>query len=360
MEKDNLLFLRRLHGRIHEWRIKKQESIILIKCLVWPFGKKVYLIGTPEHTNIGDSAIVLAEKAFLEKSGFKKNQIKEITLNEYSKYSDIIKKCVRKNQLICWLGGGNMGDQWLGEEYFRRNAMADFKENPMIIFPQTIYYTNTEGGKKEKELSVKYYDGNDRLTIVAREKISFDIMRELYPNVKILLTPDIVLSSTKELYGIKKEKRTDILLCMRNDSEKSLSIRECKIIEDILRKKVGDFKRTDMMSDIPVTKENREVCVQRKMREFAHAKLVVTDRLHGMVFAAITETPCIVFSNYNQKVSGTYEWIKGLNYIHYVNSVEELEKEIENLLEIKEGVFGNSTWSSAFNKLEETIKQYTM
>ena len=62
------------------------------------------------------------------------------------------------------------------------------------------------------------------------------------------------------------------------------------------------------------------------MQEFCDAKLVITDRLHGMIFAAISETPCIVFSNYNHKVGGTYEWIKQLPYIRYVENMGEAKK----------------------------------
>ena len=36
------------------------------------------------------------------------------------------------------------------------------------------------------------------------------------------------------------------------------------------------------------------------MSEIGKRKVVVTDRLHGMIFCAITGTPCVVFSNYNQ------------------------------------------------------------
>lgn len=51
--------------------------------------------------------------------------------------------------------------------------------------------------------------------------------------------------------------------------------------------------------------------------------MVITDRLHGMIFAAITGTPCIAFDNISKKVSGVYKWIESLEYIKVVNSFEE-------------------------------------
>lgn len=58
-----------------------------------------------------------------------------------------------------------------------------------------------------------------------------------------------------------------------------------------------------------------------KFKDFQKSKLVITDRLHGMVFCAISGTPCIAFSNYNHKVKGTYDWIKDLDYIKYVDNI---------------------------------------
>lgn len=41
-----------------------------------------------------------------------------------------------------------------------------------------------------------------------------------------------------------------------------------------------------------------------KYIKFRECELVITDRIHGMIFAAITGTPCIALSNY--KIKGTY------------------------------------------------------
>lgn len=63
-----------------------------------------------------------------------------------------------------------------------------------------------------------------------------------------------------------------------------------------------------------------------KLEERASSKLLITDRLQGMVFAAITGTPCIVLNNNHYKVKGTYEWISTLDYIEYVADIAKVEK----------------------------------
>ena len=56
-----------------------------------------------------------------------------------------------------------------------------------------------------------------------------------------------------------------------------------------------------------------------KWEEFKHARLVITDRLHGMIFSAITGTPCVALNNSNGKVGFEYEWLKNLPYIGFVD-----------------------------------------
>ena len=60
------------------------------------------------------------------------------------------------------------------------------------------------------------------------------------------------------------------------------------------------------------------------MSEFASCKLVITDRLHGMIFSAITGTKCFALDNLSKKVSGGYEWVKDLGYITLCKDTDEL------------------------------------
>ena len=199
---NSLYPLRRIHGIVHEWlerKKKKWEFILYICC---PLGEKYYVLGTPQHTNLGDSAIVLSEISFLKQCGIREKRIKEVTTEEYKEYKDILKARIRKSDKIFLHGGGNMGDQWLGEELLRRDMLSTFEENKIIIFPQTIFYSDTTKGQKEEKNSISFYNRNN-LTIVAREYMSFERMKYLYPNANVLLTSDIVLSTNKDIFGVK-------------------------------------------------------------------------------------------------------------------------------------------------------------
>ena len=54
-----------------------------------------------------------------------------------------------------------------------------------------------------------------------------------------------------------------------------------------------------------------------------------------MIFAAITETPCIAIGNYNYKVKGVYDWISELNYIYFVEDIETAKEKINELLQLE-------------------------
>lgn len=357
--KDLLFPLRVMHGRLHEWRLQLQDRLRRARVLLLPLGRKYYVLGTPTHTNIGDSAIVLAERAFLERYACSADRIKELTVGEVKERTEAIIWCLKKakRSTICWHGGGNMGDQWFQEEAFRRKLIAELPDRNTVVFPQTIFYTDTERGKREEAASIPVYNGRSSMTLVAREQTSYQKMKEIYPDTKILLTPDIVLSCTMKDFGVSPEERKGALLCARSDAEKSI---QDNVWEELIKEleSAGEaVRRTDMYSAESVTKENRAERVREKMQEFCSAKLVITDRLHGMVFAAITGTPCIVFSNYNHKVKGTFDWISYLPYIRYVETEDEAKQVIPELLKMKNCRFDNSPLKPYFDQLAEVVKK---
>ena len=82
---------------------------------------------------------------------------------------------------------------------------------------------------------------------------------------------------------------------------------------------------------------------------------MVTDRLHAMIFAAITNTPCIAFDNKSNKVECVYKWIKYLSYIKFVRDIEEVETYVEHLLEIGQCKYDNSRLQPYFDELRKRL-----
>ena len=321
-----------------------------------PMGDKAFVIGTPSHANIGDSAIAIAEIRFLQNALQRKMPVKEITVREIQKFNKLLQNPQSAKNHYFWHGGGNMGDQWYNEEMIRQRFIMGYRDCRFVIFPQTIFYSDTESGQSKKNDSKAIYNHPD-ITIVAREKTSFEIMKKVYPEAQHLLTPDIVLSSTMEDYGVINRKREGVLFISRSDPEKAVDEGVWEKIADSVESLGRKVIFSDMISDVPLTKENRMECVRRKMQDICDAELVITDRLHGMVFAALTGTPCIVFSNYSHKVKGTYDWISYLPYICYVESFEEAKRAIPSLLSLQESKYEKKPLQLYFDELSKMINQ---
>lgn len=339
--------IKKVHRKLR-YEINKLKSWIYIK---FPLGEKYYILGTPTHPNVGDSAIALAETLFIRRTIGWRFPIKELTNSEVLQYSHYINP--NHNHLF-WHGGGNMGDYYNEENY--RRQFINKVSSKLVIFPQTFFYSDTETGNKELVASIDIYNSNS-ITIVAREKYSFERMKEMYPKARVILTPDIVLSSTCNDYGVSIVERSGVLFVTRTDLEKSIDDNTWEELKSKISQQGICYSVTDMYSKTPVTKENRAVIVREKMQEFCKAQLVITDRLHGMVFAALTDTPCVAFGNFNSKVKGTYEWINYLPYIRYVETLKEALEIIPKLLNMQNNQFCADPLILSFDELTNIIKE---
>ena len=297
--------------------------------------KKIIHILTPTHGNMGDQAIVYATNKYL-KDNFSEYKLIEVYRKDIYKYFYAIKRIINKDDIIILIGGGNMGNLWIQEEIDRRFIIDSFKKNKIISMPQTISFTDDCIGKKEFNITKKIYNKNNNLTLIAREKKSYKIMKENFKKNNIILNPDTVLY-LNDLFDIEFSKRKGIITCIRNDKESLLKENKHILINE-LKKNYNDVYEYDTVIDKLVSKENREKELKKMLNTFRGCKLVITDRLHGMVFAAITKTPCIVTKSLDHKVIGTYEWIKELNYIRLVDNfdfknIKPLIDELEYLKE---------------------------
>lgn len=244
-----------------------------------------------------------------------------------------------------------MGDEWVKEENDRRKVMKTFANNRIIVFPQTIHYRDIQ----KLHESAKFYAQFKKLTIVAREKQSFKVLRDNYEN-EIILTPDIVLFLKDKLHINFSGMRDGCLLCYRNDSEIAMPEQTKKDIEEGLKKQGIQYSYTDMISQHQILPDIRNRVIMNKLKEIAGARLVITDRLHGMVFCYLTNTPCLVFSNYNHKVLGTYEWIKDSAFIK-LGDTEKFEQQISELLSMREHKMTHVIDGNEYKEIERRIVQ---
>lgn len=88
-----------------------------------------------------------------------------------------------------------------------------------------MYFSQTSIGMQELQNSIKVYSSNKNLVLVARDHVSYDLMKKNFIKNRVLLTPDIVLY-LNETYP--KSKREGVALFIRNDVEGILNSNEKK------------------------------------------------------------------------------------------------------------------------------------
>lgn len=279
--------------------------------------KPVFLIFTPEHANLGDHAIAYAEQKMLNRLGITYYEItgKQLyTLHQYGYFK------LLNNATVLVNGGGNLGMLWSEIEKMNRWIISELKDSTICIMPNSIYYAPGEDGQQEFRRSIEIYNRHPRLYMYARELTSYDIMKKAYKNVKLI--PDVVLSLNE--CKNSKDQRKGCLFCMRDDVERTLSDEEYQILYQEAKKLFGEIGFSNTVLDYNVKPSDREKELKKKLIEYQQAELVVTDRLHGMIFCAITGTKCIVLNGKSPKIRGCYHWIEKLDYISFIENAADL------------------------------------
>ena len=232
--------------------------------------------------------------------------------------------------------------------------MDSFPHHKIIVLPQTIYFSSDKQGDEAKKKIVKTYGKCDDLTICARDHVSYQLMKALF-SARIIEVNDIVAYLSGKIEKSDK-KRNGILLVLRSDVESALSADEKKRLQSTCRQQTEQLHVTDTCTGQMVERQDREKELQDKWKMFSEAELVVTDRLHGMIFSLITGTPCIILGNNHHKVRATYETFKDCEYLWYANSVDEAQKLIQTMYSSGTKYNPYNT-SECYKELEQLIVQ---
>ena len=273
--------------------------------------KKCYVFLAADYGNLGDVAITYAQEKYLSEQ-FPEHEIIDVPISKTLSHLKTLRHICSPNDIVTVVGGGNMSDLYFDIELLRQMVVKAFPNNRVISFPQTMFFSDSLSGNYLKRQAVKVYSQHINLTLTARERWSHDMMKSILPSCK--LTPDIVMTLDKRE---PISTRKGITFCMRNDIESGIS-QEFK--EELRLQLANLYDIVDYDTHIGrggLSLEERENELNKIWAQFRSSQWVITDRLHGMIFAFITGTPCIVFPNNNYKIEGCYNWIKDCGYIYF-------------------------------------------
>lgn len=304
--------------------------------------KRIYLFGTPQYMNYGDIAIYAAEMKFLKKY-LPNYEIISIPERFVSSKIEVVESIMDDKDIIALQGGGNMGDVWQFPDMLRQDVIRVLgAKHRIILFPQSLSFNN----KKWLEDMCQILKGCKNISLFARDEFSYRNMKKYFPdNVKCFLVPDMVLALDNEKnYKIKNNKKATFFL--RKDKEKLKNPR-LEQIKNIISNRY-EIKYNDTVENVWYKIDDSTAFrrVDEKLKEFSNSSLVVTDRLHGMIFSYITNTPVLVFDNNNHKIKNFYNtWFRDIDFIFLVDDKADSEVLLK---------FINNTMNNAFkmNKVD--------
>jgi exopolysaccharide biosynthesis predicted pyruvyltransferase EpsI/cellulose synthase/poly-beta-1,6-N-acetylglucosamine synthase-like glycosyltransferase len=303
---------------------------------------KIFLVDTPEHPNIGDAAIACGEYEFIRKY-YANYKIVEVSDCSFEQRYKQMRAIISNDDIIFIHGGGNLGTLYLHHEQIRRRVLSDYPNNKTVILPQTIYFSEDIAGHNELKVSVDIYNQHKKLVLLTRGLKSLEFARKHFTNARCANALDAALM----LNGKFSFDRKGILLCVRDLADESgFNQEEYNLIHEIIFKIDREFCKSNNIhessdhSKLDIPQIIRRPIVDDEIKLFAKHKIVVTDRLHGLIFAILTHTPCILLSAYNQKISEFSEQFHDSNAIFFLDkNLNKIEDAVHEAMLIKNPVY---------------------
>lgn len=285
-----------------------------------------WLVNTPTHGNIGDFAIEMAEIQFF-KELYPNDRLYTISSKMIEQDFPLLEERIAPKDIIFVTGGGFMGTLWKEEDDRIQLLIRKMERNKFVFLPQTFYYE--ESMEEKIKSDSKFYRSKGNLLFFHREWNSYRFFAEhIVENFgNMFCVPDMALY----LKASSVKKREGVLVCLRKDQESLISEQERQFIYNALSKGGMLYKKTDMAYPVEIEMDKLEGFLEYKLNEFLSSEVVITDRLHGMIFSYITGTPCIVLPQISYKCKGVYQWVKECGNIVFEDDIHNLLIDIKRL-----------------------------
>lgn len=272
---------------------------------VLPPSRPVIYLDYPVHNNVGDLLIHQGADAFLEDYGY--SVLGRFSMHDFTRRgrddeaSLVLKSSIRdldalvkRGCAIVLHGGGNFGDIWPQFQMFRELIIARYPDTLIVVLPQTIHFESAA----QREHSARLLSTHRQLHIFVRDRESLAFLREA--NAGGELMPDMAhqLWGRPELAVTGPESGT--LVVRRRDRESrnaadatqfdwdELNSGASRVTLRALRKwQTIDNPLRHWVPNYALWRIYRDSLVARAVTRFRPYAVIDTDRLHGMIFAAL-------------------------------------------------------------------------
>lgn len=319
---------------------------------------RIWYFGVPIHQNLGDQAQKFVIEKWLE-NNYPMAEIVKIPSQAFNagtrRVIRIIKDYIQPNDLIVMQSGHTM-DGLHDDETPHRLASTCFPDNRIIFFPTSIRFNSKRG----KELDRKAIGSHVNTLFLARDAVSVQIARDLYPRLDVRLYPDVVTSLIGK-YSFDNQ-REGVLLCARNDGEKLYSYAAIDKLASALSG-LCDVSRTDTTvkwDGIDLDSHDAWTGIEGVIESYSQKCVIVTDRYHGTIFARIAGTPVVVLKTNDHKVVSGAKWFidAGDKGIVVADNLEEVPGLVSDFMKrFPDGVSAPAFAADYYDGLKSVIEE---
>ena len=281
----------------------------------------IFLFGSPAHSNMGDQAQSYCLEKWMH-ANYPEYGILFFRLPEtYNSLLKVLRRTIRKDDKIVCHSGYHMTDLYNEQDVYCKLAQL-FPERPIWIFPQTVLYKNEENLIKTANIM----NSHGRVTLMARDEISYATAQKYFTGCKVLLYPDIVTS----LIGTKQfnYERDGVLFCVRNDIEAFYSKEQIQTLKNKFAGVKVEQTDTTLKVNYKEIVKNREYFINHECDYYSHFKVIITDRYHGTILSLVSGTPVVVLKTSDHKLSSGVKWFPE-EFKDYVTFAENLDEAYE-------------------------------
>lgn len=282
--------------------------------------RHICLIDPPNYSNVGDSAILLGELAFL-KARFPRSRISFFDIDSYSERCESL---IDRASIILLNGGGNFGDVYPRQQELRLRLLMRFPDKRIVQLPQSIWFTDPANIARTAKAIASHGDFH----LLARDRASHAFATENFA-CRAWLSPDMAFW----LDLIPKVPTHDVFCLLRSDKE---AVADRRAIDDAVRDHTASFEARDWLDEpntvtrwldhrllwqtqrsprltwalMPVMLAARRRYAQDRVGAgielLSRGRLVVTDRLHAHIMCCLLGIPHLMFDSLDGKVSSLY------------------------------------------------------
>jgi len=300
-----------------------------------PPNSKIIYFDYPVHTNVGDLLILVATEKF-----FKNNYINII--NRFCLLDYPLNLKINTDIILVFQGGGNFGDLYPHSQRLREYFIKNYKNNRIVILPQTIHFEDSNNFEKTSDILQKHPD----LHIFVRDKRSYKIAKDMVDNV--YLVPDMAhflwpiktlnVNSGKYLFLLRTDKESIHKGTLHFEREDHHVIDWPNLIGKLDKCLIWTILRLYWIN----RKLNIKIFPMRLVwyrfsnyligkciRLFSNYSHIVTSRLHGHILACLMEIPNTLLDNSYGKNEMYYKtWTYKIPYASFKKNIKSFEEVI--------------------------------